>query len=575
MTQKKSLSFRNDGTFKIVQFTDLHWSSGALLDMRTHALMQEVLQEEKPDLVVFTGDIVYANYSEDPKRSFLEAVSCVESAQIPWAAVYGNHDTEKGVTREELMELQMECDYCLSEPGPEEIFGVGNFVLPVLGSDGETAFALYFLDSGSNAPASVGGYDWIRPSQISWYMQNSNRYAADYGEPLPSLAFFHIPIPEYKQVWDEEICCGVKYEDFMPPLINSGFGAAMLEQKDMLGTFAGHDHINDFYGDWYGIRLCYGRGSGYNAYGMAGFARGARIVQLREGVRDFETWIRLEGNIVEREQPIHVPEKDRNMQAASVALEDASATEWWLTKYRSYYDSSPIETGPVYNLVSTEMEELARLLAPELHLAESEPFTLRDCVAVFHPEQPLIAYHLFWDREMERNEADHQLIWVSYHPETKELSEIKTYFHENMVSSHEALEEAKAQQNRPQVYIQWGIHGAFLTGGIRDVTVSRLVNGILITNTGLDSLTSMFSDALRGRVRGVPLPEHDPLQPFSGQLSDYMNFSKEADTRDFLNKENRVLMSKHANTAIRQIALDYRFVPMPEWPEDCLSFQEA
>ncbi|SEN80696.1 metallophosphoesterase family protein [Paenibacillus sp. OV219] len=331
MALKKSLFFRQDGTFKIVQFTDLHWSSGGLLDLRTQSLMQEVLREEKPDLVVFTGDIVYANYSDDPKRSFLEAVSCVEASGIPWAAVFGNHDTERIVTREELMELQLGCANCLSEPGPEDIFGFGNFILPVNGADGQAAFALYFLDSGSNAPASVGGYDWIRPSQINWYIEQSKKLSAEYGGPMPSLAFFHIPIPEYKQVWDNEICYGVKYEDFIPPIINSGFGAAMVEQQDMLGTFAGHDHINDFYGDWYGVRLCYGRGSGYNAYGMAGFARGARIIQLREGARDFETWIRLEGNKVELEQPIHVPSQNQPELMDAFSLGDSS--EWWLTDY--------------------------------------------------------------------------------------------------------------------------------------------------------------------------------------------------------------------------------------------------
>ncbi|WP_219836891.1 metallophosphoesterase family protein [Paenibacillus sp. R14(2021)] len=566
MPLKKSLSFRNDGTFKIVQFTDLHWSSGGLLDMRTQSLMQEVLREEKPDLVVFTGDIVYANYSDDPKRSFLEAVSCVESAEIPWTAVYGNHDTEKGVTREELMELQVNSAYCLSEPGPEEIFGVGNFILPVQSADERTVFALYFLDSGSHAPAPVGGYDWIRPSQINWYIQNARKLAAEYGEPVPSLAFFHIPIPEYKQVWEEGICYGVKHEDFIPPIINSGFGAAMLEQQDMLGTFAGHDHINDFCGDWYGIRLCYGRGTGYNAYGMAGFERGARVILLREGIRDFETWLRLEGNTVVREQPIHAPEKNQTEQPAPPRSNDGG--EWWLSDLRARYAYHLVTNREKLEPASPEMIELARLLAPELHMAENEPYTLRDCIAVCHPEEPIIAYHLFWDRETGQGEADHQLIWVGYHPHTKELTEIKSYFHENIVSSPEALAEAQAANGRPQAYIQWGIHGTFLTGGIRDVTVSRQSNGILITNTGLDSLQCMFADAKRGLIRGVPIREGEPLKPYSGAFTAYMNFCNRVDTRTYLNDDNHVIVACEANAVISQAVLHYRFIPMPEWPDD-------
>ncbi len=40
-----------------------------------------------------------------------------------------------------------------------------------------------------------------------------------------------------------------------------------------MGTFVGHDHVNDFVGDLYGIRLCYGRATGFNTYGRQGFTR--------------------------------------------------------------------------------------------------------------------------------------------------------------------------------------------------------------------------------------------------------------------------------------------------------------
>ncbi len=55
----RQLSFRPDGTFTIVQFTDLHWKNGEPEDHRTRALMELTLDAEKPDLVVFTGDVIY------------------------------------------------------------------------------------------------------------------------------------------------------------------------------------------------------------------------------------------------------------------------------------------------------------------------------------------------------------------------------------------------------------------------------------------------------------------------------------------------------------------------------------
>ena len=68
----------------------------------------------------------------------------------------------------------------------------------------------------------------------------------------------------------------------------------------MLGTFCGHDHENDFEARLHGIRLCYGRATGYNAYPSADLARGVRIIQLTEGVRGFETWLRLDDDRLSR-----------------------------------------------------------------------------------------------------------------------------------------------------------------------------------------------------------------------------------------------------------------------------------
>ena len=62
---------------------------------------------------------------------------------------------------------------------------------------------------------------------------------------------------------------------------------------DVMGTFVGHEHVNDYEGELHGIRLCYGRSTGYNAYGRKAFLRGARVIQLVKDQREFQTWLRL------------------------------------------------------------------------------------------------------------------------------------------------------------------------------------------------------------------------------------------------------------------------------------------
>jgi hypothetical protein len=81
----------------------------------------------------------------------------------------------------------------------------------------------------------------------------------------------------------------------------------MIECKDVMATFVGHDHNNNFIGCLRGICLAYGNASARQAYGTIG--RGARIIELYEGERKFDSWIikRYECN---RDTDLWEPAKD-------------------------------------------------------------------------------------------------------------------------------------------------------------------------------------------------------------------------------------------------------------------------
>ncbi|OPA81046.1 metallophosphoesterase [Paenibacillus selenitireducens] len=310
---RKQLRFRDDDTFKIVQFTDVECNNPESEDeQRMMAMMQRILATEQPDLVVYTGDVIASGGCEDIAESFRHAVSAPEQMGIPWAAVFGNHDAEApNMSREQLHALQLTHRFCYAKPDPPNVEGVGNFVLTIQGKDHANAASLYFLDSGSYSPleySRVGFYDWIRRSQIQWYTEQSYRLTSENGgEPLPSLAFFHIPLPEYNDIWDFTICYGHKQDICCAPWINTGFLAAMVEMGDVMGTFVGHDHGNDYFGTMHGIRLCYGRTT-RNAYLKRPFMTGARVIQLKEGQREFDTWLHLEDGSIVKDQPAHQPE---------------------------------------------------------------------------------------------------------------------------------------------------------------------------------------------------------------------------------------------------------------------------
>lgn len=297
----QTLKFNSDKKFKIVQFTDIHWVTGNPETKVSEECMNKVLDVEKPDLVVFTGDFVTGKPAAQGIKELLEPTV---SRNLPFAMVFGNHDDEQDMTRREMYELVKTIHGNMTRT-TEGISGVSNYVLSLKASDNDKESAtLYFFDSNSYSKhESVKGYDWIKPDQISWYSDQSSKFTQkNGGTPMPALAFFHIPLPEYEEsvTSDNSMSIGTKRERPCSPEINSGLFAAMLTSGDVMGTFVGHDHVNDYSVYWKGILLSYGRftGSKTTYHDIPG-GNGARVIELTEGKREFKTWIRLkDGKII-------------------------------------------------------------------------------------------------------------------------------------------------------------------------------------------------------------------------------------------------------------------------------------
>lgn len=317
--QEMKLQFNPDGKFKIVQFNDTQDDEN--IDRRTVQLMEKVLDEEKPDFVVLNGDNITGGCDtpDEMKQAINNVAQPMEQRGIKWAITYGNHDEDStpksGLDEEDMLNIYMSYNYNMNMPGPKEITGTGNMNLLIKDSHGKkAAFNLWLLDSGRYAPKAIAGqdfqgyptWDWLRFNQVSWYVETSKKIEKQCSHKVPSLMFIHIPLWEHRYMWFASVdsrtdanhanavvkhsITGERNEEECPGPVNSGMFSAMLERGDVKGVFCGHDHINTYSGNYYGILLGYAGNTGFGTYGLPGAdrnrLRGARVFNLDENTEN-------------------------------------------------------------------------------------------------------------------------------------------------------------------------------------------------------------------------------------------------------------------------------------------------
>ncbi|KAK2463672.1 hypothetical protein APHAL10511_004423 [Amanita phalloides] len=353
------LRFSHSGKFKIMQIADLHFSvsQGTCKDTPkpchdsdniTSSLLMHVLDEEKPNLVVFTGDQLNGQgTSWDPKSVLAKFARAATDLGIPWAAVFGNHDSEVGATRERQLEMMKYLPYSLVERGPKDIHGVGNYLLKVMSADASEThlLTLYFLDSGAYSGGllswlglSALEYDWIHQDQTNWFLQQSasispieRPFHPDTDERIWSrqsdqltpdtkklakpnaLMFFHIPLPETYNNADLDPQTGRPLDVGIHNLErpgnsrhNDGFfekgllqakesdrrNRALIPEVKVVGN--GHCHVTENCRRVQGVWMCFGGGGSYSGYGKIGFDRRFRIYEISEYGETIRTYKRTE-----------------------------------------------------------------------------------------------------------------------------------------------------------------------------------------------------------------------------------------------------------------------------------------
>ncbi len=350
--QKPKLSFK-EGRFKLMQLTDTHWTEGTKHCPITKKTIEDVIRIEKPQLVVLTGDVITGNPAREGWQS---VIRIFDNLQQPFVVAMGNHDPEFW-TRDEMYRLLEKSPYYMGQRGPKDLTGAGNCVVPIYGSKekNKKKALIYCFDSNDYQPQDgYGTYDWIHHDQIDWYRVESAKYTKENnGKPLPSLACFHIPLPEYAEVVNSNDYLGnLKDEGVGSPTVNSGLFNAFLDCKDVMAVLAGHDHDNDLIGLHYDIALAYGRLTGSEAYGS--MERGCRMVELYEGECRFDSWVRT-------------PTTKEDVYYYPSGLTSKDAKDLKLLAKKSFTKDVKLEQGVAYTYLEGNFEKTTDLLNKDIH----------------------------------------------------------------------------------------------------------------------------------------------------------------------------------------------------------------
>ncbi len=305
------LQFNEDGNFKIMQVADLQ--DDMLLNGAVKEFLKEALIQEQPDLVVLTGDNISGGScrtdmfkSWDRKnceRAIDQFMNIFEDYGVPVAMVFGNHDDENKLSKEELFDIYEEYDCFIGIDEGDALYGCGTYNLPIYSSkdSSKMAYNLWMFDSNTY-DEELGGYDYVHDDQVDWYVNKSNELkAANGGEVVPSMAFQHIIVKEVFELIEsgENIEGALLNQDgrdyvFKEGVLKAGYlkeypcpgtrdskqVPAMMQQGDVVAMFFGHDHNNTFEVDYHGMDLVATPGFTFHSYGNED--RGVRIININE-----------------------------------------------------------------------------------------------------------------------------------------------------------------------------------------------------------------------------------------------------------------------------------------------------
>jgi len=220
--------------------------------------------------------------------------------------------------------------------------------------------------------------------------------------------------------------------------------------------------------------------------------------------------------------------------------------------------------------LATEADlKLAAKYAPRLFVNPKEFFKLKDLVAVIHPKQPIIAYNLFWEDDIDypgdNDPSDHEVVWIEFNKSKGKVTGVYTYFHKAILFTEESVKDSNLHRQRAKVFGQWGEHGSLLLGW------EKLHPEAIFVKIGKRIKIKDMPQRYRELSKSIKSPLHplakDWPKKFVGSYKNFITFTKYIEIRRFLTKKKMVIISQWPNAVINRYFLNYNYFPKKQWPK--------
>ena len=216
------------------------------------------------------------------------------------------------------------------------------------------------------------------------------------------------------------------------------------------------------------------------------------------------------------------------------------------------------ERSPAADFVDGEagLPHLARRFAPRLYLQADEPYEIEAVIVVFHPTLSIIAYHIFFEDDAlyskKRSVLHHELVWIQYDPVTLKIMDVVTFWHRTTLRTDDCVLEARGNQQRPRIEVQWGQHG-LLPWGWRNLNTAR---------PRLELALHYSLVARPRRSREEKTGGGSPL--FEGSYEQYLQLTEHLDISPYI-REDGVMVAEHPDGKMG-ILLRRAYAEKKEWP---------